>query len=516
MRTDEHTLEIRSGRRLLVDEPVGLVVAGARPGSAVAVRATVEVAGAVHQAMATFDADEAGLVDTARQASLAGSYTGVDPFGLWWSGQPVGPTSRPPSAPLTARVQATTADGTAEAVLQRHWLAPGATLTPVREPGVCGLFARPAGDGPFPAVVCFAGSSGGLAAAAAWAPMLASHGFAALAIAYFGVPGLPQALAGIEIEVVERAAAWLLGRADVAGDRVTVLGMSRGSELALLAGALLDQLVGAVVCFAPSGVAWCGFGPAGPVDAPAWTFRGAPIPYRGGDATPPPGFGTSGPVALRPLFERALQDADAVRAAEIPVERARGPILLVSGEADAMWPSTHLGELVERRAAGRSGPPGHPPTLPGRRPRQRRRPRHPGPDRGPPPGRRHPVRARGDAGGQRRRPGRLLATGARLPGHHRLLGLAPLYPAWLAEALPSCRVGAVWLRCGRGSRSPRCQRRLPRRPSARFACLARWGWQASNLRPSDYESLRDRLRRTGKCDPCSSGRIRRPSGGVAS
>jgi Acyl-CoA thioester hydrolase/BAAT N-terminal region len=125
MWTDEHTLEIRTGRRPLVDEPVGLVVADARPGSAVAVRATVEVTGAVHQAMATFDADEAGLVDTARQASLAGSYTGVDPFGLWWSGQPVGPTSRPPSAPLTARVQATTADGTAEAVLQRHWLAPG-------------------------------------------------------------------------------------------------------------------------------------------------------------------------------------------------------------------------------------------------------------------------------------------------------------------------------------------------------------------------------------------------------
>jgi dienelactone hydrolase len=357
MRADEHTLEIRTGRRPLVDEPVGLVVAGARPRSAVAVRATVEATGAVHQAMAAFDADEAGLVDTARQASLAGSYTGVDPFGLWWSGQPVGPSSRPPSAPLTARVRATTADGKAEAVLQRRWLAPGATLASVREPGVCGLFARPAGDGPFPAVVCFAGSSGGLAAAAAWAPMLASHGFAALAIAYFGVPGLPQALAGIEIEVVERAAAWLLGRADVAGDRVTVLGMSRGSELALLAGALLDQLVGAVVAFAPSGVAWCGFGPAGPVDAPAWTFRGAAIPYLGGDATPPPGFGTSGPVALRPLFERALRDADAVRAAEIPVERARGPILLVSGEADAMWPSTRLGEVVERRAAGRSGPP---------------------------------------------------------------------------------------------------------------------------------------------------------------
>ncbi|MFL6185081.1 MAG: acyl-CoA thioester hydrolase/BAAT C-terminal domain-containing protein [Actinomycetes bacterium] len=351
MRTDQRILEIRAGRRWpLVDEPVGLVVAGARPGSEVAVRATVEVAGAVHQARATFDADQAGVVDTARQASRAGSYTGVDPFGLWWSGQPVGPSRRPPSAPLTARVQAATAGRMAEAVLERHWLTLEAAATPVREPGVWGLFARPAGDGPFPGVVCFGGSSGGLAAAAAWAPVLASHGFATLAIAYFGVPGLPGALVGIEVEVVERAAAWLLGRPDVRGGRVAVVGMSRGSELALLAGTLLDR-VGAVVGFAPSGVSWSGYGPGGPVDAPAWSFRGAPIPYLGGDATPPPGFRTAGPITLRPLFERTLQDADAVRAAEIPVERAAGPILLVSGKADAMWPATRLGELVERRAA---------------------------------------------------------------------------------------------------------------------------------------------------------------------
>src|SRR4029450_6680478 len=101
MRTDEHTLEIRTGRRPLVDEPVGLVVAGARPGAAGGGRGPVEGAGGVHQGRATFDADEAGLVDTARQASRAGSYRGVDPFGLWGAGQPGGASSRPPAGPPT-------------------------------------------------------------------------------------------------------------------------------------------------------------------------------------------------------------------------------------------------------------------------------------------------------------------------------------------------------------------------------------------------------------------------------
>jgi uncharacterized protein len=73
---------------------------------------------------------------------------------------------------------------------------------------------------------------------------------------------------------------------------------------------------------------------------------------------PPSGLPATGPIPLTPLFERLLQDEQAIRAAEIPVERAGGPILLVSGEADAMWPATRLGELVERRAAvGRSAHP---------------------------------------------------------------------------------------------------------------------------------------------------------------
>ena len=40
-----------------------------------------------------------------------------------------------------------------------------------------------------------------------------------------------------------------------------------------------------------------------------------------------------------------------VAAAEIPVERATGPVLLLSGEDDAMWPSARLSRIAEARAA---------------------------------------------------------------------------------------------------------------------------------------------------------------------
>lgn len=337
---------------VLVDDPRGAVISGCEPGSPVVVHARVEIDDTTREAMATFQADEAGAVDTGRDASLAGTYTGVDPFGLWWSGDLVAPSAASIPSPVSARLHVEAGGRTAEATIERLWLAPGATMTDVREPGVWGLFARPTGPGPYPAVIAFGGSSGGLGPAAAWAPALASHGIAALSIAYFGVPGLPEALVRIDIEVVGRAVDWLLRRPDVDPGRIAVMGASRGSELALLADALLEP-VGSVVAFAPSGVCWAGFDAHGPVAAPAWRFGGDDIPCAGmrpiGLALPAVAAGS--PIALRAVFEDMLRDRDVIRAAEIPVEQIRGPILMVSGEADAMWPATEMAQIAEHRAA---------------------------------------------------------------------------------------------------------------------------------------------------------------------
>jgi dienelactone hydrolase len=239
------------------------------------------------------------------------------------------------------------------AEFERHWLAPGAAITEVREPGIIGVFARPAGPGPFPGVVAFGGSEGGLVFSATWAPVLASRGLATLAIAYFGTPGLPATLAGIEVEVVQRAAEWLLGRDDIAARKVGVLGHSRGSELALWAGALMDS-VGAVVAFAPSGISWAGIDAGGAADTPAWAFRGRPLPWAPiGAAAKTTLAPAGGPVALRGAFDPVLTDPARFGHAVIPVETIRGPILFVSGEADTMWPATPMAQIAEQRARDR-------------------------------------------------------------------------------------------------------------------------------------------------------------------
>jgi len=207
--------------------------------------------------------------------------------------------------------------------------------------------------GPFPAVVALGGSSGGFGPAAQWAPLLAARGIATLTVAYFGASGLPDQMVGIEIETVERAFSWLLDRPEVGAEGVATIGISRGGELALLAGSLLDRIAG-VAALAPSNIGWCGLNARGPVDAPAWTFRGEPLPYAmfgaqaRADAQP-----ADATIVLRSACSASVEDPMSVRHAEIPVERIDGPILLVSGEDDHFWPSTAMAELVRRRAIER-------------------------------------------------------------------------------------------------------------------------------------------------------------------
>ncbi len=53
-------------------------------------------------------------------------------------------------------------------------------------------------------------------------------------------------------------------------------------------------------------------------------------------------------IAYRHYIEPLLKNADK-DAYTIPVERAKGPILLLSGEDDQTWPSAQMANLIEQR-----------------------------------------------------------------------------------------------------------------------------------------------------------------------
>jgi len=259
------------------------------------------------------------------------------------------------------------------------------TAAKVSEAGVIGTFSLPDGAGPHPGVVALSGSGGGVPSW--WGDLLAPHGIAVLAAAYFGVEPLPAALCEIPIETVEAAGEWLRRRPEVRKSRIGLVGGSKGAELALLAATIYPDLFGPVAAIAPSCVAWFGVDLTGEVaDASArssWTFGGRPLPF----VPPVPGVRferTEGGLRSVGIYAAALQQSDAVAAATIPVERAAGPLLLLSGGQDAACPSSAMARrIVERMTAHRRGqdirhldfpdcghvvvrpwPPGQAPTMP--------------------------------------------------------------------------------------------------------------------------------------------------------
>lgn len=353
-------------RRATIDTPVRVLLRGLLPGQEVTLRATMtDHAGVPWASDATFAAGADGVVDPSIQAPLGGSYQGVDPMGLFWSMRPTGDTPEPAlfavltEAPLTAVLAAEVmGEVAASAALERLIVADGLQGQDVRERGLIGRLYQPARGGPHPAVVVVGGSAAGLGWAAYVAPLLARHGHAVLALAYFGVDPLPRELIQVPLEYFDTAFDWLAARPGVRGDRLAVVGGSKGGELALLLGATFPR-VRAVVAFVPSHVVHGGIGQAPGARESSWSLGGRPLPFVPRaplDLSGQQGRSADAPLALRSSYVAALADAAAVERAAIPVERIRGGVLLVSGTEDGFWPSSEMAEQVIKRLAAHRHP----------------------------------------------------------------------------------------------------------------------------------------------------------------
>ncbi|WP_247729178.1 alpha/beta hydrolase [Halovivax limisalsi] len=231
----------------------------------------------------------------------------------------------------------------------------------IRTEGACGQLRSGLGDGPHPGVLVLHGAGGARGYEQTYAAMLAEHGYTVCCVEYFGAPGTRDALVDVPLEEFRDAAHWLLDRPDVAGDRVGVVGFSRGGEASLVVGAQFDA-VGCVVAYVPSCYRWPapswmdGVGE----DQPTWTLDGEALPHlpidkyvREEDGIDEP-LGVPEPNAASLAIERSTA-AERNRAA-IPVEEIDGPVLLVSGGQDTIWPCAEMADRAAARLADHDHP----------------------------------------------------------------------------------------------------------------------------------------------------------------
>jgi nucleolar protein 56 len=171
------------------------------------------------------------------------------------------------------------------------------------------------------------------------AATLAEHGFTAFALQYLGEGRLPSEIAEIPVEYVQIAGEWLLDHETVSTETVGLYGESRGGELALLAASAFD-VFGPVVSVSGSGIVTEGTGGGKTPGNAAWSLDGEPLPYLSTE------LGAEGFI---PTYER--YDEDRKDEVAIPVEEIDDRVLLVSGAADTLWPSSDLQQIAADRLA---------------------------------------------------------------------------------------------------------------------------------------------------------------------
>ena len=242
----------------------------------------------------------------------------------------------------------------AQETLSCVYLDPGITRESINADGLVGTLYTPSTSGPHPGVIAFHGSQA--VVLHELSQLLATHGYATVALKYFDVPGLPSYLEDVPLEYFAKTIRWLTGKEQVRSTGIGLVGFSRGVEAALLA-AVDHEGPATVIGYSGGGLiapGVRGIPPREYLDKAAWTRNGTPI-VKGNQ--------------VRRVFETVQEQVyqhqcdvesvpDSIRSKVpqrmlketlIPVEEIDGPVLLLTGSGDQQWPSPPVAALAIER-----------------------------------------------------------------------------------------------------------------------------------------------------------------------
>ncbi|XP_073440879.1 acyl-coenzyme A amino acid N-acyltransferase 1-like [Dendrobates tinctorius] len=333
----------------LVDEPVKIQAWGLPPEQMITLKAWLkDEKGQIFHSRAFYRTNLEGKVDLEKTPATGGDFNGVCPMGLFWSLKPTIPFLRLmkrdvvgspflvhlelyPSlilSPLPEDLPAATK------VIERWYAAPGVQRISIREGRVRGALFLPCGEGPFPGVIDMFGGVGGLLEFRS--SLLASRGFASLALAYFAYDDLPSFLGEVDLKYFEEAAQFLCNHPKVSGDGVGVVGICKGAEMALAMASYLPQ-VAATVCINGTNAVNGNNLVYGDL-----TVNGIPYKVEGLLITQ---FASLS-VANSMDDPRKPEYKDSI----LPLEKARGPILFMVGDKDQNYNSLFFAREAKSRA----------------------------------------------------------------------------------------------------------------------------------------------------------------------
>jgi dienelactone hydrolase len=146
--------------------------------------------------------------------------------------------------------------------------------------GFYGALHRPEQDGyPGKALILFSGSDGKFRLTSRLAELFCVNGITTMALAYWNVPGLPEEFRELPVDTLEKASLWLRNNGY---EKIGLWGISKGGELALLAGSLMPELISCVVAVSPINAVCQGISKRRGIrtlPCSSWSWHGQYVPY---------------------------------------------------------------------------------------------------------------------------------------------------------------------------------------------------------------------------------------------
>ncbi|MFH0887335.1 MAG: acyl-CoA thioesterase/BAAT N-terminal domain-containing protein, partial [bacterium] len=186
----------------MIDDPLSIKIDGLETDSNITIRCeTVDESGLSWLYTGKYRADRSGIVNIADAASIT---LLMRPAGYGKHDLVPGFLKRS-IEPLKFEFSVEANGGILErAVFYRCLISDGNIFRQqVSEDGLVGALFYPKDEGPHPVIIVLGGTDGGLSEARGSFP--ASHGYAVLSLAYFGIDPLPKSLAEIPLEYLEKA-----------------------------------------------------------------------------------------------------------------------------------------------------------------------------------------------------------------------------------------------------------------------------------------------------------------------
>uniref|UniRef100_A0A8C3WLZ0 Bile acid-CoA:amino acid N-acyltransferase n=1 Tax=Catagonus wagneri TaxID=51154 RepID=A0A8C3WLZ0_9CETA len=300
----------------LVDEPVHIRVTGLTPFQIVLLQASLEDERRnIFHSHAYYKANKLGEVDLKHAASLGGDYIGVYPMGLLWSlkSEKIGIKllkGDVMNSPFQVQLKVYDRFNYPD---DPH--SPGVTRIQIKEARFRGACFIP--PGLIPRGICLEFFGGLIETRAS---LLASHGFAAFALAYCNYEDLPPQLEKVDLEYFEEAVNFLLRHPKILGPGIGIVSISRGAEIGLSMAIHLKQVTATVLINGPNFI----------LDIPHVYHDqvNQPLSFSAQSIS----ISNLGLIEFENIFEENRNNAN--KAAFLPIEKAQGHFLFIVGEEE--------------------------------------------------------------------------------------------------------------------------------------------------------------------------------------